>query len=118
MLGEMMRISHDGDRIAQRSFPDEMLETLAKSNAPAWRECGSYLCSTERIDEMCDLLNETKGVLGCSIVGAGLGGSVIVLVEAKSVDAAMAALNKGYYDKYGLPHCANVFRPGAGSMTM
>ncbi|MBQ7651010.1 MAG: hypothetical protein IJS15_08620, partial [Victivallales bacterium] len=118
LLGEMMRISHDGDRIADRSFPDAALERLAESDAPVWRECGSYLCSTERIDEMCDILNGTQGVLGSSIVGAGLGGSVIALAETGSADSAIAALNSGYYDKYGLPHSANVYRPGAGSMTL
>ena len=117
-IGEMMRISHDGDRIVRRSFPDDVLERLASCDAPLWRECGSYMCSTERIDEMCDILNGTDGVCGSSIVGAGLGGSVIALAEAGSADAAIAALNTGYYDKYDLPHCANVFRPGAGSMTM
>ena len=118
LLGEMMKISHDGDRIEKRSFTDDVLEKLAKSNAPVWRECGSYLCSTKRIDEMCDLLNGTEGVMGSSIVGAGLGGSVIAIAKAECVEAAIEALNKGYYDKYGLPHCANVYRPGAGSMTL
>ena len=117
-IGEMMKISQDGDRIAERSFPDGLLEELARNNAPIWRECGAYLCSTKRIDEMCDILNATDGVLGSSLVGAGLGGSVIALVKSECADAAIDALNKQYYDKYALPHSANAYRPGAGSMTL
>jgi len=118
LLGEMMKISHDGDRIASRSFSDKVLEELARFDAPIWRECGSYLCSTKLIDELCDLLNATRGVLGCSLVGAGLGGSVIALTKADCADDAIAAVNRDFYDKHGLPHSAQVFRPGAGSMTM
>lgn len=64
-LGKMMKESHDGDRIG----------------------AGGYECSTVRIDALCDRLNAVPGVLGSQIVGAGLGGCVIALVEGASAQA-------------------------------
>ena len=69
-LGAMMKDSHDGDRLGR----------------------GEYECSTPRIDALCDRLNATSGVLGSQLVGAGLGGCVIALVETSVVASLLAAL--------------------------
>ncbi len=114
-LGRMMKISHDGDRLTERDFSDDVLDRLADEDAPLWQQVGAYRCSTERIDELCDLLNSTDGVLGSSLAGAGLGGSVIALVEADAAERILQAVNTDYYDKYGLPHNAGVYRPSVGS---
>ena len=58
-MGEMMKDSHNGDRLGY----------------------GQYECSTVLIDSICDGLNSMEGVFGSQIVGAGLGGCVIALVE-------------------------------------
>lgn len=58
-LGEMMKVSHDGDRVGG----------------------GEYECSTPLIDSIVDRLNSLPGVYGSQIAGAGLGGCVIALVE-------------------------------------
>ena len=69
-LGEMMKASHDGDRLGR----------------------GEYECSTPKIDALCDRLNDTPGVLGSQLVGAGLGGCVIALVEKSAADSVLADL--------------------------
>ena len=74
-LGEMMKASHDGDRVG----------------------AGGYECSTPEIDALCDFLNASKGVYGSQLVGAGLGGCVIALVESGEAAAIVEDLRaKGY----------------------
>jgi N-acetylgalactosamine kinase len=114
-IGEMMNISHDGDRLEGQDCSDQALDALIASQAPLWRQFGAYRCSTQRIDEMCDLLKGTGGVLGCSIAGAGLGGSVIALVESNRAASIIEVLNDRYYKKYGLQPGAGIYRPGVGS---
>lgn len=74
-LGRMMKKSHDGDRVGG----------------------GQYECSTVKIDELSDFLNAQDGVYGSQLVGAGLGGCVIALVESGKIDGlANILLSKGY----------------------
>ncbi len=114
-LGNMMKISHDGDRLGVESVSDAHLEQLIANNTPFETECGSYKCSTPEIDYLCDLLNSTNGVLGSEIVGAGLGGCVIALIEKSKADNIIEAVNRDYYDKYGFSHAANVYSASSGS---
>ncbi len=114
-IGEMMNISHDGDRLVGQDCSDAAMDALIAAAAPLWRQFGAYRCSTERIDEMCDLLKGSSGVLGCSIAGAGLGGSVIALVESGRAASIIEILNAKYYEKYGLPPKAGIYWPGVGS---
>ena len=114
-IGEIIKISHDGDRLIRRDYSDAVLEHLAESDAPVWRQCGAYSCSTPRIDELCDLLDGIEGVQGSSLVGAGLGGSVIALVKTDSAKQVIDVVNRKYYDKYNLPHNADIYRPSVGS---
>ncbi len=114
-LGNMMKISHDGDRLGVESVSDAHLEQLIANNTPFETECGSYKCSTPEIDYLCDLLNDTDGVLGSEIVGAGLGGCVIALIEKSKADSIIETVNRDYYDKYGFSHAANVYSASSGS---
>ena len=114
-LGEMMKISHDGDRLVDDHLSDRRLEELAALEFDVSRIGGGYNCSTERIDALCDLLNATPGVLGSQIVGAGLGGCIVALVEKSAAPAVLEVLGRDYYDKFSFPHSANVFVPSSGS---
>lgn len=114
-LGNMMKISHNGDRIGVENVSDAHLEQLIANNTPFETECGSYACSTPEIDYLCDILNATDGVLGSEIVGAGLGGCVIALVEKSKADSIIEVVNRDYYDKYGFTHAANVYSASSGS---
>ena len=114
-LGNMMKISHNGDRLTADSISDAHLEQLIADNTPFEAECGSYKCSTAEIDYLCDLLDSTDGVLGSEIVGAGLGGCVIALIEKSKANDIIEIVNRDYYDKYGFTHAANVYSASSGS---
>ena len=77
-LGEMMKASHDGDRLGQ----------------------GEYECSTRKIDALCDTLNATPGVLGSQLVGAGLGGCIIALVEKSAAPSILTSLAQSGYTAF------------------
>jgi galactokinase len=106
-FGEFMKISHDGDRISGTSF-EKKGETIEF-------ESGSYACSTNRIDALCDLMNSTEGVWGSSLAGAGLGGCVLILVDKNKTEFVMNRLNTEFYDKLGLERSAFVCFPSNGS---
>ena len=63
-------------------------------------------------------MNATDGVLGSELVGAGLGGCVIALVEKDKAEAVIDTVGKGYYDKYGYPREAKVYTASDGSGVM
>lgn len=113
-----MKISHDGDRLRDLRVTDETLDALAATDADPAMQSGAYGCSTERIDRLCDLLNSTDGVLGSEIVGAGLGGCVIALIEKAKAQSILDRVNREYYDAYGCPHAANVYLPSPGSAVL
>lgn len=117
-LGNMMKISHNGDRLTVESITDAHLEQLIANNTPFETEYGSYKCSTPEIDYLCDLLDSTDGVLGSEIVGAGLGGCVIALIEKSKANDIIDTVNSNYYDKYGFTHAANVYSASSGSSVM
>ena len=54
-------------------------------------------------------------MLGSELVGAGLGGCVVALVEKCKANSIIDTLNKNYYDKYGYEHGAQIFTPASGS---
>ena len=115
IIGEMMKISHNGDRLTTDEVSDTYLEQCISNNTPFENESGYYKCSTVEIDGLCDLLNSTEGVLGSQLVGAGLGGCVIALIEKEKADTVIEAVNSGYYDKYQLPHAAHVYSASSKS---
>jgi N-acetylgalactosamine kinase len=109
-FGELMKISHDGDRVSGAKSTAGVAP-----GAGLERDCGVYACSTARIDEMCDLMNSTDGVYGSSIAGAGLGGCVLVLVDRSKAASVMDRLNREFYDRLSLPRSAFVCNPSGGS---
>ena len=117
-LGGLMKISHAGDRVTG-AFPmritDEYLEKCAETEADPAKQPGAYGCSIPEIDALCDLLNDTDGVLGSQMLGAGLGGTVAALVEKDKADAVLQKLKNEYYDKHGFSMMADVYLPSGGS---
>ncbi|MBO5926492.1 MAG: NTP transferase domain-containing protein [Clostridia bacterium] len=114
-IGEIMKISHDGDRLTGLKVTDKYLDELIKTNKDIAFVSGVYACSTEKIDYLCDLLNSTEGVLGSQLVGAGLGGCVVAIVEKEKANAIIDNLNKNYYDKFEYNRSANVYLSSNGS---
>ena len=118
LVGAMMKRSHDGDRAAGLSVTDAFLNERAAQNADVALECGAYGCSTPRIDALCDLLDATPGVVGSEIVGAGLGGSVIAIVEKARAEEVLEVVSRGYYGPLDAEPKAFVCEPGVGSAVM
>jgi len=134
-LGELINISHEGDRVSvptnggrapnDNSIPDAKLDRLiadAESQDPQrrerarlWRQPGGYDVSTEEQDILVDIARRVPGVVGAGLVGAGLGGCVIALVTQEAADAVISAMTRGYYEPRGLPVAAEVVEPVDGS---
>jgi len=116
LVGKMMKISHNGDRIGDPTISDDLLKDLSAQNADLALQYGAYACSVPQIDELCDLLDSTPGVLGSELVGAGLGGCIVALVKKEKAADIINVLNNKYYAKYGVePGHANVYQPSEGS---
>ena len=133
-FGQMMRVSHDGDRVAgwsperrefgSRASDERMRELIAQSaalqsldvsGAALWRQPGAYDCSTPEIDQMVDCVQDVPGVIGAQLSGAGLGGCIMVLLRDEAVDAARDALTQRYYEPRDLVPRISVCRPSSGS---
>lgn len=117
-LGEMMKISHDGDRIKDFNISDEYIKSLMKNDTPLELVSGDYGCSTVQIDELCDLLNSCDGVVGSELVGAGLGGCVVAIIKKDQAEKIVDTINKKYYDKYEYKRGAGVYTPASGSCVL
>lgn len=135
-FGQMMGISHDGDRVAafaggeQQAYdwrvPESHILDLIddlKSEDPARvrraqleMQPGGYACSTPEIDFIVDLAKSVPGVIGAQLSGAGLGGCVMVLVESAATPALIQTLNEQYYQPRGLESGILVAVPVQGSM--
>jgi N-acetylgalactosamine kinase len=122
-FGELMKVSHDGDRVSrpgpdgayrptEQDCSDEYLNRLITDlasedpekvlRAQLYMQPGSYACSTPEIDQMVDIAASVPGVVGAQIAGAGLGGCIMILARKDSVEAARKALVKRYYRPAGL----------------
>jgi len=93
-FGELMSISHDGDRVTKlvdgkrvstdNSCPAARLDALISdlesgvpqrvSRASLWCQSGGYNVSLPEIDMLVDIAMATPGVVGAGLVGAGMGG--------------------------------------------
>jgi len=140
-IRRLFGVSHDGDRVTHRrpdgrrvswaaEFDDDHLDRLirlSRSDDPAERERaaltnqpGAYGCSTPEIDEMVDIANAIEGVLGAQLVGAGLGGSIVVLARKGTGEVLRRELESRYYGSRGWESDVHVFQPvkGASYLTM
>jgi len=117
-VGNLMKISHDGDRVSRpdhkgnyREVEDhcddrhfkELITNLASEDpdrvlkAQLHMQPGSYACSTPQIDRMVDIACSIPGVAGAQIAGAGLGGCIMILSRKDAVSAVTEALISRYY---------------------
>ena len=135
-IGEMMKISHNGDRVA--SFDADGNETRYAApvdnaailnllsdlesgdperviRAQLIRQPGGYGCSLPEIDFMVDVADRTPGVAGAQLAGAGLGGCMMVLARQDAVPGLVANLQQRYYAPRGVADRILVCRPIAGA---
>jgi len=138
-IGRLMNTSHDGDRVVRYTVQGEMLPYQAptsdrylegliadlESGDPQraeragleWQP-GSYRCSLPEIDRMVDLALQVPGVIGAQLAGAGLGGSIMVLVQKDSAEELRQHLVKSYYQPAHIQPGIFFCTPTAGSSVL
>ena len=132
-FGELMNISHNGDRVTQekdgKRIPfrfqaaDELIDSLIKSylsgkdnelyklyNQPGW-----YAMSCPEIDELVDIALDTDGAAGARVVGAGMGGCVAVLIDKEKVKNLIARVENFYYKPKNLSPAVEICFPVDGA---
>ncbi|MFP4029279.1 MAG: galactokinase family protein [Candidatus Brocadiia bacterium] len=136
-FGELMKISHDGDRVMRWgedqkewcfSATDERLLNLEKkaskaqplqdSNSALWQQPGGYRCSTSEIDQMVDIVLTSPGVIGAQLAGAGLGGCIMVLLERGAEEHVREVLVEKYYEPANIEPQLFVCEPSRGSRVL
>jgi len=131
-LARWVNRSHDGDRVSMirddvrcmwRPAPatDQELGRLIRlaeegsPEAELTEQTGAYLCSTPNVDEMVDLCLSVEGCLGAQILGGGLGGCMMALVDASAEPAVIERLKTGYFEPCDLPLDIWSIVPGEGA---
>jgi N-acetylgalactosamine kinase len=137
-FGELVSISHNGDRMTKlvggkrvptdNSYPDARLDALISdmesgnpqrmSRARLWRQGGGYNVSLPELDMLVDIALATPGVIGAGLVGAGMGGCVVVVVEDEHARQVIENLAQQYYQPRNLPVEAEVVTPVGGLCTI
>ncbi len=134
-FGELLNISHDGDRVTKlvgqvrqpfkKDYSDDVMDALlldvTSDDGPRcergrlWRQPGGYDVSTPELDTLVDIALATPGVVGARLVGAGLGGSVLAIVRENETERLLGQLDQGYYVPRRFPFTAEVVRPVGGA---
>ncbi|HNS32606.1 MAG TPA: galactokinase family protein [bacterium] len=135
-FGRLMFISHDGDRVSSHTpdgktgkwnytVSDEYLKSLKedlksgihskRKNGSLYLQPGAYGCSIEELDLIVDIARDIKGVKGAKLTGAGLGGSVLILVEKDETEKVIDVLNSKYYRPKGFQESAFVCKSVNGA---
>jgi hypothetical protein len=137
-FGELMSISHDGDRVTKvvdgkriptdNSYPNARIDALISdlesgdsrriSQARLWRQGGGYNVSLPEIDMLVDIALMTPGVLGAGLVGAGMGGSIVTVVEDKHARQLIENMAEQYYRPRNLQVEAEIITPVGGLCIM
>ncbi len=136
-FGELMNLSHDGDRVTQlvngrrvpadSSYPDKKIDALIDDlesgdpqrveRAHLWRQPGGYGVSLPEVDELVDIALATPGVLGAGLVGAGMGGCIVAIVESDRAGLLIERLAREYYRPRNLAPKAEIITPVGGLHT-
>jgi N-acetylgalactosamine kinase len=124
-LGQLMTISHDGDRVSRETSRNtwrRVSQAVADPPLEDWGRkpargadlagfSGAYGCSLPEIDRIVDLARRCPGVEGAQLAGAGLGGCVMALVrQPHTADLLRALAEQGIQGE--------VFRPIAGACSL
>ena len=124
-LGRWMNVSHDGDRVTGHGCwadcSDQALDKLCADcktklhKSHLVLQTGAYRCSTPQVDRMVDIALSVNGVLGAQILGAGLGGCMLVLMQEDSYELLEKAMIRAYYEPANLEADMFACNPIAGS---
>jgi N-acetylgalactosamine kinase len=136
-FGELINLSHDGDRVtrlvagrrlpADNRYPDERIDALIdalasgdplrQKRARLWRQAGGYNVSVPEVDMLVDIALATPGVVGAGLVGAGMGGCIVAVVESPQSQAVIENMAEQYYGPRNLSLAAEVVTPVGGLHT-
>ncbi len=119
----------DGRRLpTDNSYPDERIDALIgdlesgdagrMNRAELWRQGGGYNVSLPEIDTLVDISLATEGVVGAGLVGAGMGGCIVTVVEDKHARQLIENMAEKYYRPKNLPVKAEIITPVGGLCTM
>ena len=134
-FGELLRASHNGDRVTKlvdgkrvptdNSYPCAKIDTLISdlqsdnpqrvAGARLWRQPGGYNVSVPEIDMLVDIALATPGVVGAGLIGAGMGGSIVAVVETEHTQKLIDNMAEHYYRQRNLPTAAEIVTPIGGS---
>ena len=137
-FGELISISHDGDRVTKlvdgervptdNSYPDQRIGALISdlesgnpqrmSRARLWRQGGGYNVSVPELDMLVDSALATPGVVGAGLVGAGMGGSIVIVVKDEYAQQVIENLAEYYYRLRKLEVAAEVVTAVGGLCTI
>jgi N-acetylgalactosamine kinase len=137
-FGELMTISHDGDRVTRlvaakrvptdNSYPDSRIDALISdlesghanrvSRASLWRQSGGYNVSLPELDMLVDIALASSGVVGAGLVGAGMGGCIAAVVQEKHAQQLIENMAEQYYRPRNLPVGAEIITPVGGLYTI
>jgi len=137
-FGELISISHDGDRVTKlidgkrmptdNSYPNARIDSLINdlksgdpariSNARLWRQSGGYNVSIPELDMLVDIALASPGVIGAGLVGAGMGGCIVVVVQDEHASQLIENLTEQYYRPRNLPVEAEIVTPVGGLCTI
>jgi N-acetylgalactosamine kinase len=111
LFGDLMNISHNGDRIVKwqgdqmkpyyNEYSESIFDELTKNQVPLESISGNYACSIPEIDFIVDCVLNEEGVMGSQISGAGLGGCAMILVKKEFGYKIIDKLLKAFYLKFG-----------------
>ena len=137
-FGELMSISHNGDRVTElvdgkrvptdNSYPDARIDALISDvesgepgrirRAALWRQGGGYNVSLPEIDMLVDIALASPGVVGAGLVGAGMGGCIAAVVQKERARQVIENMAEQYYRPRSLPVEAEIVTPVGGLCTM
>ena len=137
-FGRLISKSHDGDRVTKlvdekripvdKNYSDSKIDGLIadlKSAEPCradkarlWQQPGGYNVSVIEMDELVDIALAAPGVIGAGLVGAGMGGSIVAVVENKYAEQLVEKMAKEYYHPHNLPVEAEIIAPVGGLCTI
>ena len=137
-FGELINTSHDGDRVTKlvdgrrvptdNSYPEERIDALIgdlesgdpgrMSRAELWRQGGGYNVSLPEIDTLVDIALATEGVIGAGLVGAGMGGCIVAVVEDEHARRLVENMAEQYYHPRNLPVKGEIVTPVGGLCSM
>ncbi len=137
-FGELMSTSHNGDRVTElvdgqriptdNSYPDERIDALISdlqsgdkrriNRARLWRQGGGYNVSLPEVDMLVDIALAAPGCLGAGLVGGGMGGSIVAVVQNEHAPQLIENMNEQYYRPRNLLSAAEIIIPVGGLCTI